>query len=50
MYEKLKEFATNFGVKSGHHLEIEGEVTWDNLSLWLEEVLKTKNRLRIDEH
>ena len=49
MYERLKEFVTNFGAKSGHHLEMEGEVTWENMSFWLEEILKMKNRLR-NEH
>ena len=42
-------FAMNFGVKSGHHLDIEGEPTRDTLALWLEEILKVKNRLRMNE-
>ena len=38
---------SNFGGKTGHQLEMEGEVTHESLSLWLEEVLKVKNRLRM---
>jgi hypothetical protein len=35
LFERLKDFVANFGVRSGHFLDIEGEVTRNNLALWL---------------